>query len=208
MKKAQFISLEGSEGVGKSTSLLFVKEYLESQGFNVLVTREPGGTPLAEDIRHLLLEKRTEKVESETELLLMFAARYQHVEQVIKPALAEGTWVLCDRFVDASYAYQGGGRGIPYEKLAQLEQWCLNSFEPDLTLLLDMCVKDALERTKARGEADRFEIEKITFFEKIRAAYLNRAKQASERIKVIDAAQSQPQVQLAIKNLLAQFIQG
>ncbi|MGX5174040.1 dTMP kinase [Aliikangiella sp. IMCC44653] len=208
MKKAQFISLEGSEGVGKSTSLLFVKEYLESQGFNVLVTREPGGTPLAEDIRHLLLEKRTEKVESETELLLMFAARYQHVEQVIKPALAEGTWVLCDRFVDASYAYQGGGRGIPYEKLAQLEQWCLNGFEPDLTLLLDMCVKDALERTKARGEADRFEIEKITFFEKIRAAYLNRAKQASERIKVIDAAQSQPQVQLAIKNLLAQFIQG
>ena len=138
---AKFITLEGSEGVGKTTSLNFIKDFIEAQGHKVVVTREPGGTPLAEDLRATLLANRVEKIEPDTELLLMFAARCQHVNQVIKPALESGVWVLSDRFIDASYAYQGGGRGICFERINQLEQWSLSGFKPDMTILLDMPVE-------------------------------------------------------------------
>ncbi len=200
--KGIFISLEGSEGVGKSTSLNFIKQHIESLGHQVVVTREPGGTPLAEEIRDLLLSKRDESVEINTELLLMFAARCQHVEQVIKPALAKGIWVICDRFVDASYAYQGGGRGIDRDKIKALEEWCLQGFAPDLTVLLDMSVEQGLERTKLRGEADRFEVEKMAFFENIRKVYLKRAENEPERISVVDASPSIEEVQRTLKGLL------
>ena len=200
--KSKFITLEGSEGVGKSTSLNFIKEFLESRGHKVLVTREPGGTPLAEDIRALLLSNRSEKVEAEAELLLMFAARIQHVNQVIKPALAEGSWVLSDRFVDASYAYQGGGRGLAEERIKAIENWSLGNFKPDLTLLLDMSVKEGMARTRLRGSPDRFETEHLQFFELIRSAYLRRAQQEPERIKIIDAS---PEVELVQRALRAEL---
>ncbi len=202
-----FITLEGSEGVGKSTSLNFIKQFIEALGHQVVVTREPGGTPLAEEIRNLLLSKRQESVEIDTELLLMFAARCQHVAQVIKPALEQGKWVICDRFIDASYAYQGGGRGIESDRISQLENWCLQGFKPDLTILLDMSVEQGIERTKLRGEADRFEVEQISFFESIRKAYLNRAKQDPNRISVIDASPSIEQVQLALEAVLSERCQ-
>lgn len=203
-QQAQFITLEGSEGVGKSTSLNFVKQYIESLGHRVVVTREPGGTPLAEELRNLLLSERDETVEIDTELLLMFAARCQHVNQVIKPALADGCWVICDRFVDASYAYQGGGRGIDFAKIESLEHWCLKGFGPDLTILLDMSVEEGLERTKKRGDADRFEVEKLDFFYKIRNAYLKRAQDDPKRIAIIDASPNVKIVQNSLSQLLKQ----
>lgn len=202
INQGKFVTLEGSEGVGKTTSLNFVKDFLESRGHTVVVTREPGGTPLAEDLRATLLANRVEKIEPDTELLLMFAARCQHVNQVIKPALASGSWVLSDRFVDASYAYQGGGRGIAFERIKQIEDWSLDGFKPDLTILLDMPVEDGMERTRLRGAPDRFESEKMEFYQKIREAYLQRAKQDPERIHVIDAAPEIEQVQLSIRSLL------
>ncbi len=202
--KGMFISLEGSEGVGKTTSLKFVQNYIESLGHKVLLTREPGGTPMAEELRNILLSEREEKVEADTELLLMFAARCQHVNQVIKPALEQGTSVICDRFVDASYAYQGGGRGLDFSRIQQLEEWCLDGFKPDLTLLLDMSVEEGIARTKKRGKADRFETEKMAFYEKIRAAYLLRAEQNPQRMAVIDAAPDISQVQTSLKSVLEQ----
>ncbi len=206
-KLGQFITLEGSEGVGKSTSLNFVKSLIEENGYSTLVTREPGGTPLAEDLRATLLENREEKIEPDTELLLMFAARCQHVNQVIKPALKAGTWVICDRFVDATYAYQGGGREIPFERIKQIEQWSLQHFKPDLTILLDMPVADGMERALKRGSPDRFETEKMQFFEKIRAAYKQRAQADSNRIKVVDAAPEISLVQKQLRALIQSFLQ-
>lgn len=202
---AKFITLEGSEGVGKTTSLNFIKSFIEKQGHKVLVTREPGGTPLAEDLRATLLANRVEKIEADSELLLMFAARCQHVNQVIKPALESGSWVLCDRFVDASYAYQGGGRGISFERIKALEEWSLAGFKPDLTILLDMSVEEGMARTRLRGTPDRFESEKMCFYQKIRKAYLQRAKQEPERISLIDAAPEIEQVQFSLRTLLQQF---
>ncbi|WP_196138112.1 dTMP kinase [Aliikangiella sp. G2MR2-5] len=204
--KGFFITLEGSEGVGKTTSLRFVKEIIESKGHKVLVTREPGGTPLAEDLRATLLANREEKIEAETELLLMFAARCQHVNQVIKPALESGTWVICDRFVDASYAYQGGGRGIGNSKIKELEDWCLDEFQPNLTILLDMSVEEGMARTRQRGAPDRFECEKINFYERIRKAYLARANANPERIKIIDASPDIEEVQSSIRALLQEHL--
>lgn len=198
----KLITLEGSEGVGKTTSLNFVKSYIESLGNDVLVTREPGGTPLAEEIRNLLLQEREEEVDINAELLLMFASRVQHISQIIKPALNKGIWVICDRFVDASYAYQGGGRGISFDRITQLEQWCLGGFTPDLTLLLDMSSDEGIKRTKIRGKADRFEIEKMDFYKKIRQAYLERAKTDQSRIKIIDAAPAIDIVQEQILEVL------
>ncbi|PCI69602.1 MAG: dTMP kinase [Gammaproteobacteria bacterium] len=200
--QAKFISLEGSEGVGKTTSLNFIKGYVESLGHQVLVTREPGGTPLAEEIRNLLLEKREENVDASAELLLMFASRIQHIENVIKPALNDGVWVVSDRFVDASYAYQGGGRGLGFERIEFIEKWSMGDFLPDLTLLLDMSVEDGMARTRLRGDSDRFEDEKITFFQTIRKAYLKRAEKSKGRIKIIDASPSAELVQQAIKKEL------
>lgn len=201
-QKGKFISLEGSEGVGKTTSLNFVKDFIEEKGHKVVVTREPGGTPLAEDLRALLLSNRVEKIEADTELLLMFAARCQHVNQVIKPALESGAWVLSDRFVDASYAYQGGGRGIPFSRIKQLEDWSLAGFKPDFTILLDMPVEEGMARTRLRGAPDRFESEKMSFYQKIRAAYLDRANQDPRRIFIIDAAPAIEQVQGSLRSLL------
>ncbi len=200
--KARFISLEGSEGVGKTTSLKFVQSFVESLGHAVLVTREPGGTPMAEEIRNILLKEREETVHMDTELLLMFASRTQHVQQVIKPALNEGKWVICDRFVDASYAYQGGGRGIEFSHIQELERWCLGSFKPDLTLLLDMSSTEGIARTKKRGKADRFEVEKMAFYQRIRAAYLERATNEPERIHIIDASPTVELVQEEIRSVL------
>lgn len=197
-----FITLEGSEGVGKTTSLNFIKAFIEARGHKVLVTREPGGTPLAEDLRATLLANRIEKIEPDTELLLMFAARCQHVNQVIKPALESGSWVLSDRFIDASYAYQGGGRGISFDRIKQIEEWSLSGFKPDLTILLDMSVEEGMARTRLRGAPDRFESEKMDFYQSIREAYLLRAKQDSKRMHVIDAAPSIEQVQRSLRALL------
>jgi dTMP kinase len=199
---AKLITLEGSEGVGKTTSLNFIKDFIEDRGHKVIVTREPGGTPLAEDLRATLLTNRVEKIEPDAELLLMFAARCQHVNQVIKPALKSGVWVLSDRFIDASYAYQGGGRGISFDRISQLEQWTLSGFKPDMTILLDMSVEEGMARTRLRGAPDRFETEKMDFYQKIRTAYLQRAKQDPNRMHVINAAPTIEEVQFSLRALL------
>lgn len=204
-QRGKFISLEGSEGVGKTTSLNFIKDYIESQGHNVIVTREPGGTPLAEDLRNILLTNRQEKVDADAELLLMFAARCQHVNSLIKPALDNGDWVLCDRFTDATFAYQGGGRGIETSRISEIENWSIQAFSPDLTLLLDMSVEEGMARTRKRGKPDRFESEKMEFYEKIRSAYLQRAEQFPDRIKVIDAAPEIETVQSSIRQVMQSF---
>ncbi len=193
-----FITLEGIEGVGKTTNLNFVREWLQARGMTVYQTREPGGTPVAEEIRHLLLTPREEKIVADAELLLMFAARAQHVATVIKPHLQQGICVLSDRFVDASYAYQGGGRGIPVSRLQSLEQWTLGDFRPDLTILLDLDPAIALQRAKARSAADRFEQERLDFFVAARRHYLQRAEVEPQRFVVIDASQSLSDVQHTI----------
>lgn len=203
----RFITVEGTEGVGKSTNMAFVKQWLEAKGHSVIHTREPGGTPFAEEIRELLLSKREESVDSHTELLLMFAARCQHVYSKIQPALGQGTWVLCDRFTDASYAYQGAGRGLGFDKLKELEAWALAGFKPDLTLMLDLPVELGLERAQKRGPVDRFEEEKIDFFSKVRQGYLDIAASEPERMKVIDAHGSITEVQQQIEQTLEQFYQ-
>ncbi len=207
VKQGRFITVEGTEGVGKSTNMAFVKQWLEDKGHDVIHTREPGGTPFAEEIRELLLSNRDEKVNGQTELLLMFAARCQHVYQKIQPALAQGTWVLCDRFTDASFAYQGAGRGLGFDKLRELEQWSLQGFKPDLTLMLDLPIEVGLERARKRGPTDRFEEEKIEFFNKVRQGYLDIAKAEPDRMKVIDAEGSVADVQQQIEQTLEAFYQ-
>ncbi|QGX41471.1 dTMP kinase [Permianibacter aggregans] len=201
-----FITLEGTEGVGKSSNLAFIQNWLINRGKQLVVTREPGGTPFAEEIRQLLLAPRQEQVSDDAELLLMFAARAQHVAQKIRPALQNGFVVLSDRFVDASYAYQGGGRGISMQRLDALSQWTLQGFLPDLTFLLDMAPADALERAKKRGDLDRFEQEQQAFFERVRNVYLQRAKADPKRIMVINAAQTLEQVQQDIAHVLEQRV--
>lgn len=196
----KFITLEGGEGVGKSTNISFIKEFLEDNGISVVVTREPGGTPLAERIRSLLLATDTHDDPcSKTEILLMFAARAQHISQVIAPALNKGSWVICDRFTDATYAYQGGGRGVPVSAITWLESFVQEDLKPDITLLLDMPVEAGMARTKNRGEvADRFESEHSKFFRLVRENYLQRAREYPERIKVVNAAMSLEEVQHSI----------
>lgn len=188
--RGAFITLEGGEGVGKSTQLSAVCVQLESLGLEVTRTREPGGTPLAEAIRALLIGDCDEGMDSDTELLLMFAARNQHLARRVRPALARGEWVVCDRFTDATYAYQGAGRGIDGGRIAQLENWVQKGMQPDLTLLLDAPVEIGMARAarRARGD-DRFEREAREFFERVREGYLLRAAAAPERFRIIDAAQ-------------------
>jgi len=198
----RFITVEGTEGVGKSTNLAFIREWLEARGHRVLVTREPGGTPLAEEIRGLLLSPREEPVAPSAELLLVFAARAQHLEEVIKPALAEGTWVLCDRFTDSTYAYQGGGRGFDQSVIAQLEILVQGHLRPDLTVLLDIDVEQGLSRAGERSAPDRFEREAVEFFERVRAAYRNLAKRTPQRYAVVDAGQPLSQVQKSLAQAL------
>ncbi len=201
MNRGLFITLEGGEGAGKSTSLAFVREFLELNDRRVLVTREPGGTALGEKIRELLLHGR-ENMDVDTELLLMFAARAEHLARVIRPALADGVSVLCDRFTDATYAYQGGGRGVPDARIRVLEDWVQQGLRPDLTLLLDLPVEQGLERAGQRSAPDRFEREKIDFFERVRNCYLAAAAGEPQRIRVIDAARDIPQVQAQLRQAL------
>ena len=198
-----FITLEGIEGVGKSTQVSFVKEWLEQAGHRVTVTREPGGTALGESIRGLLLDPTLPPMASMTELLLVFAARAEHLSRVIEPALASGHWVVCDRFTDATWAYQGGGRGLSGEAIGALEVLVQGARRPDLTLLLDAPVPLALGRAKARGAADRFEAERAQFFERVRMAYLQKARLEPLRFRIVDAAQDLQAVQTSIAAHLA-----
>ncbi len=202
-----FITLEGPEGAGKSTNRDYLAALLREHGVDVVLTREPGGTPLAERIRELLLAPADEPMASDTELLLVFAARAQHLQQVVRPALARGAVVLCDRFTDATYAYQGGGRGVPAERIALLEDFVQGALRPDLTLVFDLPVEVGLARAAARGRLDRFEQERLEFFEAVRSTYLQRAAQAPERYRVLDAAQPLDAVQQRIAGLLPQLLE-
>lgn len=187
--RGKFISLEGGEGAGKSTLLAGLREYIERRGLVLVQTREPGGTAVGEAVRAIVLDPAQRALAAETELLLMFASRAQLVREVIEPALAAGQWVLCDRFADASYAYQGGGRGQPVERIAELERWACAGLKPDLTLLLDLPVATGRARAAGRGDADRIEIEADAFFERVRASYRERAAAEPQRFRVIDASQ-------------------
>ena len=205
IKRGQFITFEGTEGVGKSTQLANAAATLEDLGVDVVVTREPGGTPMAEAIRDLLLAPRDEPVNDLTELLLMFAARAQHLHTHILPALERGQWVLCDRFTDATFAYQGGGRGVPSERIALLETLVQGEVRPDHIILLDAPVETGMKRARQRGELDRFEQEAISFFQRIRDTYLARAKAAPSRYSVVDAARPLDQVSASVKALVCKF---
>ncbi len=200
--KGLFITVEGVEGVGKSTNINFIQQYLRDKKIDFISTREPGGTELAEQIRHLLLAQCSETVHPMTELLLIFASRNQHLEEVIKPALANGQWVLCDRFTDATYAYQGAGRNIDCNSISVLENLVQEQLRPDLTMLLDAPVALGLQRAAKRGELDRFEQEEIAFFERVRANYLHRAESNVERFAVIDARGELSDVQKQISQVL------
>ena len=198
-----FITLEGPEGAGKSTNRDYLAELLGSGGREVVLTREPGGTPLAERIREILMAPAAEPMAVDTELLLMFAARAQHLAQVVRPALARGALVLCDRFVDATYAYQGGGRGVPVERIATLEAFVLGDLQPDLTLVFDLPVEIGLARAARRGALDRFEQEQRAFFEAVRQTYLDRAQAVPARYRLIDASRSLAEVQAELRALVA-----
>ena len=206
MKKGKFITLEGGEGAGKSTQMAYIEECLKNAGKTVQVTREPGGTDISEAIRELLLDHRQTAMADDAELLLMFAARAQHITELIQPALEKGEWVLCDRFTDATYAYQGGGRGISIDRIAVLENWVQGSLRPDLTILLDLPVDIGLSRAGERGELDRFEREKQEFFERVRQAYLDLAAQNPGRYRIIDASQEVQQVRAQIDQVLQPFL--
>jgi dTMP kinase len=202
-----FITLEGPEGAGKSTNRDYLAAKLRDQGVDVLLTREPGGTPVAERIRELLLAPSDEPMCADTELLLVFAARAQHLAEVIRPALARGQVVLCDRFTDATYAYQGGGRGLSRDRIAVLESFVQGDLRPDLTLVFDLPVEVGLGRAAARGRLDRFEQEGRTFFDAVRSTYLARAEAEPGRYRVIDASRSLAEVQGALDAWLPQLLE-
>lgn len=204
--RGRFITLEGSEGSGKSTNLAYIYEKIQQSGIDVILTREPGGTPLGEQIRALLLDHRQQAMASDTELLLMFAARAQHLNELILPALEQGKWVLCDRFTDATYAYQGAGRGIDEARIATLEQWVQGDLRPDLTFFLDLPVEQGLARAGARSEPDRFEREQLDFFERVRQGYLRQAEREPQRYRVVDAAVPLEQVQSQLDTILADYL--
>ena len=200
--KGQFITVEGIEGVGKTTNIEFIRQRLLAAGKAVVVTREPGGTPLGEAIRGLLLDPGYTGMDSTCELQLMFAARAEHLARVVRPALEKGQWVLCDRFTDATYAYQGGGRGIDSGVIARLEELVQGDFRPDVTLLLDVPVEIGLARAGKRGALDRFEQEQVAFFARVRQAYLDMAARYPARYRVIDASQPLQQVQQQLGDVL------
>ena len=201
MTRGRFISFEGIDGAGKSTQHAWLVDYLRGQGRVVVATREPGGTPLGEKLRALLL---AEPMHLETEALLMFAARREHLAQVIEPALARGDWVVCDRFVDASFAYQGGGRGLSWKKLDQLADWVLSDLQPDLTLIFDAPVAIAQQRLHAAtSNPDRFEQEQAAFFERVRAAYLRIATENPDRVRLIDATQTPSSINKVLEDIVA-----
>ena len=201
----RFITIEGGEGAGKSTAQAFLAEMLTAEGISVVQTREPGGTPLAEAIRRNLLSIDEEAPVEMAELLLVFAARAQHLAKVIEPALARGEWVLCDRFTDATYAYQGAGRGMSVEQINKLEELVQGDRRPDTVLLMDMPPEIGLQRAKARGALDRFEQEAQAFFERVREGYLLRAKLDPERYVIVDAAEPLPKVQNTLSSVAARW---
>ncbi|MEO6799137.1 MAG: dTMP kinase [Rhodanobacter sp.] len=204
--RGKFISLEGGEGAGKSTLLAGLRESLEARGIDVVQTREPGGTSVGERVRAIVLDPQLRGLAPETELLLMFASRAQLVREVIQPALTAGRWVLCDRYADASYAYQGGGRGQPLARIAELERWACDGVRPDLTLLLDLPVAAGRARAAGRGEADRIEVEADPFFDRVRASYHERAAGEPHRFRVIDAGQSAATVLQQASRALAAWL--
>jgi dTMP kinase len=202
--RGSFLTIEGGEGAGKSTMMDRVAAWLESRGRQVVRTREPGGTELAEKLREILLDKTNTGLSDQAELLLVFASRAQHLAELIRPALQRGDTVLCDRFTDATWAYQGGGRGVPAEDIAVLERLVHGDLQPDLTLLLDLPVAQGLQRASRRSESDRFEEESLGFFERVREAYLRRAAAAPERFVVIDASGGVEQVWERVEAALQQ----
>lgn len=204
-QSGRFITLEGVEGVGKSTNIAVIETWLQERGITYVKTREPGGTPLAESIRELLLQPRQETVDSTAELLMIFAARAQHLQQKIIPALQQGKWVLSDRFTDATYAYQGGGRQLSVETIALLEELVQQQLRPDLTILLDLPVEIGLQRAAQRSDKDRFESEQVDFFQRVRRAYLDRVVQEPHRYRVIDANADLATVQQRICQALDVF---
>lgn len=207
MARGKFVTLEGIEGVGKSTQVAVVHEFLLTRGLEVVVTREPGGTLLAERLRAVLLATDLPTMSHLTELMLMFAARAEHLAQVILPALARGAWVVSDRFNDASYAYQGGGRGLPEATIKTLDALVVGPHQPDLTFLLDAPVPTALARAAGRaGAPDRFEVERVEFFERVRLCYLARAAAEPARIRVLDASGAVVQVAAALRGILQGFL--
>ncbi len=205
MTSGKFITLEGIDGAGKSTQLAWIVELLEQAGHAVVVTREPGGTPLGEQLRALLLNKSM-IMHAETEALLMFAARREHLDKVILPSLQQGRWVVSDRFTDASFAYQSGGRGLDVHKLAALERWTLGNLQPDLTLYFDVPVEVGQLRVDQNRPKDRFENEQAEFFRRVRTAYLDRARQFPERIKIIDSSLALADVKAAVERTMQTLI--
>ncbi len=197
--RGKFITFEGIDGAGKSTHIEWVAERLRQRA-TVVTTREPGGTPLGEDLRALLLHR---KMDLETEALLMFAARREHIAKVIEPALARGEWVISDRFTDATFAYQGGGRGLPRERLEVLEQWVQGGLQPDLTLLFDVPLETAAARLANAREPDKFEAESRAFFERTRAEYLRRAAEAPARFRVIDATETIDEIRVKLEKIIS-----
>lgn len=208
IRPGRFITVEGTEGAGKSTCIEHIEQWAVSHSLPLLCTREPGGTPLAEQIREILLETRSESVDGLAELLLVFAARAQHLNTCIRPNLESGKWVLSDRFTDATYAYQGSGRGLSLQQISELENLVQGDFQPELTLLLDLPVELGLERARQRSEPDRFELEQQEFFEKVRAGYRERAAAQPNRIKIVDASRSPEQVGQQILEVLDQWLAG
>ena len=207
-KRGRFITIEGQDGAGKTTNIQHVQELLKNNNIEVVLSREPGGTELGEKLRSLLLDQQEYKIADNAELLMIFAARAQHIEQVINPALQAGKWVLCDRFTDATYAYQGGGRGLPVANIQQLEQMIQQDLRSDLTLLLDLPVELGEQRAGERSQPDRFEIEKQQFKQKVREHYLSIAKNQPDRVKLIDASQAIDDVKQQIDIVLNTFIQS
>lgn len=204
-QRGKFISFEGIDGAGKSTHIAFVQDYLQAKAIRVVSTREPGGTPLGESLRQLLLHQ---KMHLETEALLMFAARREHLAQVILPALARGDWVISDRFTDATFAYQGGGRQLSLDKLRVLEQWVHPDLQPDLTFLFDVPIEVARERLDATRNLDKFEQEKADFFMATRTEYLRRAAEFPQRFRLIDSTQTIPEIQANLAQWLDQLCQN
>jgi len=205
--RGRFITLEGSEGSGKSTNLAYIYQQLQQSGVDVVLTREPGGTSLGEQIRELLLDHKQSAMSSDTELLLMFAARAQHLHELILPALEAGKWVLCDRFTDATYAYQGAGRGISEQRIGVLEQWVQGELRPDLTFFLDLPVAQGLARAGERSTPDRFEREQIDFFERVRQGYLVQAEREPQRYRVVDTSVALDQVQVQLDRYIGDYLQ-
>lgn len=208
IRRGKFLTIEGQDGAGKSTNINVIEAFLKQQGIDYIKSREPGGTPFGETLREVLLNSNDEKIGDAAELLVIFAARAQHIEQVIEPALAKGQWVLCDRFTDATYAYQGFGRGLDLSLIKQLESNIQKSLRPDLTILLDLPVEVGETRAGQRSSPDRFEQQKQAFKQKVRDGYIQLASEKPERIKVVDAARDIPAVARSIQSILSTFVEN